>query len=88
MVDSNNTLKCILPNTIKVNITIDDIRLKSNLKNIQTLKFTNKSIFYTVLGFTQSHRGPLNDMEGFYQILPGSYKSDNPINITGIAKFH
>ena len=86
--DLNNTLKHILPDNVKVNITIDDIRLKSNLKNNQTLIFTNKSFFYTILGFTQSHQVPLNDIEGFYQILPGSYKSDKPINITGIDKVH
>ena len=35
-----NTLKYILPNNVKINITIDDIRLKSNLKINQTLLFT------------------------------------------------
>ena len=88
VVDLNNTLKYILPNAVKVNITIDDIRFKSNLKINQTSVFTNKSFFYTILGFTQSHQGPLNDIEGFYQILPGSYKSEKPINITGIDKVH
>ena len=88
VIDLNNTLKYILPDNIKVTITIDDIRLKSNLKIIQTLIFTNKSFFYTILGFTQSHEGPLNDIEGFYQILPGSYEGDKPINITGIDKVH
>ena len=88
VVDLNNSLKYILPDTVKVNITIDDIRLKSNLKTNQTLIFTNKSFFYTILGFTQSHQGPLNDVEGFYQRLPGSYKSDTPIKITGTDKIH
>ena len=88
MIDLDNTLKYILPNNVKVTITIDDIILKSNLKIIQTLTFTNKSFFYTLLGFTQSHQGPLNDIEGFYQILRGSYKSDRPINLTGIDKIH
>ena len=86
--DLNNTLKYILPDDVKVTITIDDIRLKSNLKINQTLIFTNKSFFYTILGFTQSHQGPLNDIEGFYQILAGSYEGDRPINITGIDKVH
>ena len=71
---------------MKVSVTIDDVRLKSNLKNNQTLLYTKKSFFYTTLGFTQSHQGPLNDIEGFYQILPGSYRSDEPFNITGIDK--
>ena len=54
VIDLNNTLKHILPNNVKVNITIDDIRLKSKLKINQTLIFTEKSFFYTILGFTQS----------------------------------
>ena len=87
-VELNNSLKNILPDNVKVDVSIDDIRLKSNLKINQTLIFTNKSFFYTKLGFTQSHQGPLNDIEGFYQILPGSYKSDRPINSTGIDKSH
>ena len=43
--DLNNTLKYILPDNVKVNVTIDDIRLKSNLKINQTLIFTEKSFF-------------------------------------------
>ena len=88
VVDLNNTLKYILPDVVKVNITIDDIRLKSNLKIIQTLIFTEKSFFYTILGFTQSHCYPLDDIDGFYQLITGSHKSDRPINITGIDKVH
>ena len=88
MIGLNNTLKYILTDNVKVTITIDDIRIKSNLKTNQTLIFTNKSFFYTILGFTQSHQGPLNDIEGFYQILPGTYQSNKPISITGIDKVH
>ena len=88
IIDLNNTLKNILPDNVKVSITIDDIRLKSNLEINQTLLFTNKSFFYTILGFTESRQGPLNDIDGFYQIISGSYKSNKPINITGIDKIH
>ena len=88
MSDLNNTLKYILPDNVKVTLSIDDIRLKSNLKINQTLIFTNKSFFYTILGFTQSHSYPLDDIEGFYQILPGSYEGNRPINITSIDKVH
>ena len=38
--------------------------------------------------FTQSHHGLLNGIEGFYQILPGSNKSDKPINFTGKDMIH
>ena len=88
VIDLNNTLKHILSDNVKVNITIDDIRLKSNLKINQTLIFTKKSFFYTNLGFTQSRSYPLEDIDGFYQLIAGSYKSDKPINITGNDKIH
>ena len=88
VVDLNNTLKHILPNNVKVTITIDDIRLKSNLKTNQTLIFTQKSFFYTILGYTQSRSYPLEDIDAHYQLIAGSYKSDRPINITGIDKVH
>ena len=88
VIDLNNTLKHILPDNVKVNITIDDIRLKSNLKINQTLIFTEKSFFYTILGFTQSRSYPLDDIDSHYQIIAGSYNSDRPINITGIDKIH
>ena len=88
IVDINNTLKHILPHNVKVNITIDDFRLKSNLKINQTLIITEKSFFYTILGFTQSRSYPLDDIDGFYQIIAGSYKSDRRNNITGIDKIH
>ena len=87
VVDLNNTLKHILPDNVKINITID-IRLKSNLKINQTLIYTEKSFFYTILGFTQSRSYPLDDIDGFYQLIAGSYESDRPINITGIDKIH
>ena len=86
IIDLNNSLKYILPNNVKINVTIDDVRLKSNLKINQTLIFTEKSFFYTILGFTRSRSYPLDDIDGFYQLIAGSYKSDRPINITGIDK--
>ena len=73
---------------MKISVTIDEKRYKSNLKNNQKLLFTNKSFFYTILGFTQSHSYPLDDIDGFYQLIAGSYKSDKPINITGTDKVH
>ena len=88
MDDLNNTLKHILPDNVKVSVTIDDIGLKSNLKTNQTLIFTEKSFFYTILGFTRSRSYPLDDIDGFYQLIAGSYKSDRTINFTGIDKYH
>ena len=88
VIDLNNALEHILPDNVKVNVTIDDIRLKSNLKTNQTLIFTEKSFFYTILGFTRSRSYPLDDIDGFYQLIAGSYKSDKPLNFTGIDKIH
>ena len=86
--DLNTTSKHISPNNVKVSVTIDDIKIKSDLKTHQTLIFTEKSFFYTILGFTRSRSYPLDDVDGFYQSIAGSYKSDKPINITGIDKIH
>ena len=57
-------------------------------KTNQTLIFTEKSFFYTILGITQSRFYPLDDIDGFYQLIRGSYKSDKPNNITGTDKNH
>ena len=73
---------------MKVSITIDDIRLKSNLNINQTLIFTAKSFFYTILGFIGSHFYPLDNLDGFYQLIAGSSESEEPISITGIDKVH
>ena len=86
VIDLNNTLKHILPDNVKVSSTIDDVRLKSKLKINQTLIFTKKSFFYTILGFTRSRSYPLDDIDGFYQLIAGSYKIDKPMNITRIDK--
>ena len=88
VVDLNKTLKNILPFNVKIDVTIDERKYKTDLKINQTLIFTNKGFFYSILGFPQSHSYPLDDIEGFYQLIPGSYKSEKPINITGIDKVH
>ena len=67
VVDLNNT-KNILPDNVKVNVTSDDVRLKSILKNNQTLTFTEKSFFYTILGSTRSHCYPLDNIERFLSV--------------------
>ena len=50
--------------------------------------FTEKSFFYTILGFTQSHSSELGDIERFVQLIPGSYKRDKPMNNKDIDKIH
>ena len=82
-------MKSLLPSEIKVNITIDYVRLRSKLTTSKTFRFTQKKdIFYTRLGPTQSHSGVLGDINGFFQLMPGSHESDKPINITCIDKIH
>ena len=48
-------LMSFFPKKVKINITIDDVRLKSNLSTNKTIRFTKKIFFYRILGFTQSH---------------------------------
>ena len=61
VVDLNNTLKLILRDNVKGSVTIDNVRLKSNIKINQTLLFAEKSFFCTILSFSQSHSYPLDD---------------------------
>ena len=88
VVDLNNTLKHILPDNVKVSVTIDDFRLKSNLKINQTLIITEKSFFYTILGSSRSRFYPLDDIDEFYQLIAGSYDGDRPVKIIGIDKIY
>ena len=69
---------------MKVSFTIDDIRLKTKLKTNETLNFTEKCFLYTILGFTHWQSSALNNHpEGYIQLIPGTYKSNEPISITG-----
>ena len=61
----NLMLESLLPDDVKVNITIDDIGLRSNLTTNKNIRFTKRYFFYTILGYVQSHSGPLCDIEGF-----------------------
>ena len=86
--DINIILNHILPNNVKVSITIDDVRLKSTLKINQTLIFNKTSSFYTILGFVQSISRELGDIDVFIPLIPGLNKSDQPNNFTGSDKIH
>ena len=54
-------LKSLLPDEMIVNITIDDIRLRSNLTTTETIRFTKKSFFFTKLCITESQSSALGD---------------------------
>ena len=77
VVDLNNTLEHVLPDNVEVNVTIDHVRLKSNLKTTHTLIFSNKSFFYTALRFTRSSSYPLEDIDGFINRLRDYIKAIN-----------
>ena len=86
-VNLNNTLKHVLPDNVKVSILIDDVRLKSNLKNNQTLIFTEKSFFYTILGYTRLHSYPLDDIKGFIKYYPDYIKVTDQLILLELMKF-
>ena len=44
--NNNLMLKSLLPTDVKINITIDDVKRKSNLTTNRTIKFTKK--FFSV----------------------------------------
>ena len=72
IIEINFVLKSLLPKGVKVNITVDDVRLRSNLTTNKTIKFTKKSFFfYIILGFTQSRSGESGDIPGFFQLILG-----------------
>ena len=84
----NLMLKSFFLDEVKVIMTIVDFRLKAKLTANKTIRFTEKSSFYTKLGFTQSHSGPLGDIEGIVHSISGSHKSNEPVNSFGIDKIH
>ena len=69
---------------MKTSITIDDDRLKFNLNINQTLIFTKRCSLYKILVFKHFQSGALGDIEGFIHMIPGSNKSDKPVNLTGL----
>ena len=81
-------LKSLLPDEVKLKFKIDIIRLGSDLTSNKTIRFTEKTFFYKILCFIESHSGLLGDVDGYIQLIPGTYKSGNPHNITGVDKDH
>ena len=65
----------LVPSDVKVTVTIDYFRLRSNSISTKSMKFTKKSFFYTILGFTQSQSGPSYIIpEVFAPNIPETYK--------------
>ena len=53
--DLNLMLNSLLPDDVKLSISNDDFRLRSNLTTNETTEFTEKTFVYSILGVTQSH---------------------------------
>ena len=68
-------LKSLLHDDVKVNIIIDDIRLRTNLTTSKRNRCIKKSFSYIILGFTQSHSGVSGDIEWFIQKILGRNKN-------------
>ena len=81
-------LKSLFPEEVKVNVTVDDIRLKPSLVTNKTIKFTKKSFFCFILGSSHSPLGELSGIDGLIRLIPGKNKSGRLINITVINKVH
>ena len=81
-------LKSLLADEVKVNITFDDIRLRSTLCTDKLFRFTKNFFFFSILQFTQSHSGSLGEIEGFTQLFPGTYINYKRNNNTGVEKVH
>ena len=88
VIDINLMLETLLHKEVKVNITIEDGRLRSNITTKRTIRSTGRRFFYIILGLIQPRSCELRDIPSFIQLIPGSYNSDKPINITGIDKVH
>ena len=87
IIDNTSMVKSLLPKEVKVNVTIDDVRLRSILTTNKTIESTKKSFLSVLLRFTQPQSAELGDIPGFVQLLPGTYKTDKPINVTSFDKF-
>ena len=55
--DIDFVLQSLLPNEVEVKISIDDITLRSDSSINRTIKFTKKSFFCIILGFSRPHLG-------------------------------
>ena len=83
----NLVLKSLLAKEVKVNLTIDDNTLRSNLTSNKFNNVYENYFFYTKLDFTRSYLDSLNDPpERYNQKIAGTLKSEKPNNNTGIDK--
>ena len=69
----NSMLKSLLLEVVKVCVILDDKGKESNLSTDKAIRFF-KFFFYKKLGFIKSHSCELGDIEGFVQLIQGTYK--------------
>ena len=74
------------PIEVNVNITTHDIGLRSNLTTNKIIKCTEKFFSHTNIGFTQSHAGPLGDIEEFFQKHQEPTRVKSPLTILETIK--
>ena len=67
-----------VPNSV-FNITVENNSFSITIPG----HWNSKSVF-----LTQSYSGPLGDLGGYIQLIPGTYKSDRPIIVTSLHKVH
>ena len=65
-------MESLFPSNVRVNVTIDDFRLRTVLTVNKTSIYTTKTVFYTIQRITDR-----------LTYIPGRFKIGKPINITG-----
>ena len=55
------------------------------MKHLDLLK---NSFICTILRFVESHSGSLGDVDGYIQLIPGTYKNQKTFKITSVVKIH
>ena len=83
----NLMLKSLLPDEVKVIFTIDDFRLKTNLAIDKTKRYSKKSFFYTIRGFTQFHLGPQAIMQDSFKRYSAYRKARNQLTLPSLISF-
>ena len=78
----NLALQSSLPIEVKVVLTVDDDRLTTKLSSEKITKFIEKSFFYTILGWTLSDLGRLDDPpKAYVRKSQGPLKMKNSLTL-------
>ena len=72
IIDITLRLKSLLPDDVKVNITNEDARLKSNLTTNKTIRFTKKTSFLYKIRFYSIPSRRIRWYWKFFQLIPGT----------------